>query len=136
MVRTNIDNTVCNIYCAGRVQLIQYIFHIIEIECKIQGEYLYSSDIIQQRPREKMGNSVGKVFEKIVGTKEIKILMVRLDAAGKTMILYNLKLSEVVTTIIPPNRFIVETAEYKNISFTVCDVGGQDNIRIHTILYL
>lgn len=105
-----------------------------------------------------------------------------LDAAGKTTILYKLKLGEVVTTIptigacgatrstaprsagrqrrdgwmagrrlhaagrsaaaappatvaasavVPPPRagFNVETVEYKNISFTVWDVGGQDKIR-------
>ena len=29
----------------------------------------------------------------------------------------------------PPAGFNVETVEYKNISFTVWDVGGQDKIR-------
>lgn len=54
--------------------------------------------------------------------------MVGLDAAGKTTILYKLKLGEVVTTI-PTIGFNVETVEYKNINFTVWDVGGQDKIR-------
>lgn len=54
--------------------------------------------------------------------------MVGLDAAGKTTILYKLKLGEVVTTI-PTIGFNVETVEYKNISFTVWDVGGQTKIR-------
>lgn len=54
--------------------------------------------------------------------------MVGLDAAGKTTILYKLKLGEVVTTI-PTIGFNVETVEFKNISFTVWDVGGQDKIR-------
>lgn len=54
--------------------------------------------------------------------------MVGLDAAGKTTILYKLKLGEVVTTI-PTIGFNVETVEYKNICFTVWDVGGQDKIR-------
>merc|ERR1712166_894396 len=44
--------------------------------------------------------------------------MVGLDAAGKTTILYKLKLGEIVTTI-PTIGFNVETVEYKNISFTV-----------------
>lgn len=39
-----------------------------------------------------------------------------------------MKLGEVVTTI-PTIGFNVETVEYKNISFTVWDVGGQDKIR-------
>ncbi|KAI3366307.1 hypothetical protein L3Q82_000428 [Scortum barcoo] len=51
-----------------------------------------------------------------------------LDAAGKTTILYKLKLGEIVTTI-PTIGFNVETVEYKNICFTVWDVGGQDKIR-------
>ncbi|KAJ8284434.1 hypothetical protein COCON_G00032840 [Conger conger] len=48
--------------------------------------------------------------------------------SGKTTILYKLKLGEIVTTI-PTIGFNVETVEYKNISFTVWDVGGQDKIR-------
>merc|ERR1711977_761697 len=70
----------------------------------------------------------GKVFGKLVGKKDCRILMVGLDAAGKTTILYKLKLGEIVTTI-PTIGFNVETVEYKNISFTVWDVGGQDKIR-------
>merc|ERR1711861_23734 len=69
-----------------------------------------------------------KVFGKLVGKKDCRILMVGLDAAGKTTILYKLKLGEIVTTI-PTIGFNVETVEYKNISFTVWDVGGQDKIR-------
>merc|ERR1711861_86352 len=70
----------------------------------------------------------GKVFKSLIGKKDCRILMVGLDAAGKTTILYKLKLGEIVTTI-PTIGFNVETVEYKNISFTVWDVGGQDKIR-------
>jgi ADP-ribosylation factor protein 1 len=62
------------------------------------------------------------------GKKEMRILMVGLDAAGKTTVLYKLKLGELVTTI-PTIGFNVETVQYKNINFTVWDVGGQDKIR-------
>lgn len=65
----------------------------------------------------------------MIGTKEMRILMVGLDAAGKTTILYKLKLGEVVNTI-PTIGFNVETVEYKNIAFNVWDVGGQDKIRL------
>jgi small GTP-binding protein len=75
-----------------------------------------------------MGSFFAKALEKLMGKKEMRILMVGLDAAGKTTILYKLKLGEVVTTI-PTIGFNVETVEYKNISFTVWDVGGQDKIR-------
>lgn len=60
--------------------------------------------------------------------KNYSQLSVGLDAAGKTTILYKLKLGEIVTTI-PTIGFNVETVEYKNICFTVWDVGGQDKIR-------
>ncbi|TYH38996.1 hypothetical protein ES332_D12G149100v1 [Gossypium tomentosum] len=75
-----------------------------------------------------MGLSFTKLFSRLFAKKEMRILMVGLDAAGKTTILYKLKLGEIVTTI-PTIGFNVETVEYKNISFTVWDVGGQDKIR-------
>ncbi|KAL6476664.1 hypothetical protein MHYP_G00151630 [Metynnis hypsauchen] len=75
-----------------------------------------------------MGNMFAGLFKNLFGKKEMRILMVGLDAAGKTTILYKLKLGEIVTTI-PTIGFNVETVEYKNISFTVWDVGGQDKIR-------
>jgi ADP-ribosylation factor 1/2 len=50
------------------------------------------------------------------------LFQVGLDAAGKTSILYKLKLGEVVSTI-PTLGFNVETVSYRNISFTVWDVG-------------
>ncbi|KAF8138491.1 ADP-ribosylation factor family domain containing protein [Tylopilus felleus] len=75
-----------------------------------------------------MGLSVSRLLSTLFKNKEMRILMVGLDAAGKTTILYKLKLGEIVTTI-PTIGFNVETVEYKNISFTVWDVGGQDKIR-------
>jgi len=75
-----------------------------------------------------MGLSFSSLFGALFAKKEMRILMVGLDAAGKTTILYKLKLGEIVTTI-PTIGFNVETVEYKNISFTVWDVGGQDKIR-------
>jgi len=75
-----------------------------------------------------MGLTISSLFGRLFGKKQMRILMVGLDAAGKTTILYKLKLGEIVTTI-PTIGFNVETVEYKNISFTVWDVGGQDKIR-------
>ncbi|XP_067656635.1 uncharacterized protein [Haliotis asinina] len=60
--------------------------------------------------------------------KEFRLLMHGLDAAGKTTILYTLKLGEVVTTI-PTIGFNVETVTYKNVNITAWDVGGRDKIR-------
>lgn len=46
-----------------------------------------------------MGGTFTKLFSSLFGKKEMRILMVGLDAAGKTTILYKLKLGEIVTTI-------------------------------------
>lgn len=76
-----------------------------------------------------MGMAFAKMFDKFFGKKEMRILMLGLDAAGKTTILYKLKLGEVVSSV-PTIGFNVECLEYKNIKFTVWDVGGQDKIRL------
>merc|ERR1712186_245287 len=75
-----------------------------------------------------MGLVFTKLWQRMIGAQDMRILMVGLDNAGKTTVLYKLKLGEVVTTI-PTIGFNVETVEYKHISFTVWDVGGQTKIR-------
>ncbi len=80
------------------------------------------------------------------GARDSRLLMVGLDAAGKTTILCaslrcfslfffayrgltdKFKLGEIVTTI-PTIGFNVETVQYKSINFTCWDVGGPDKIR-------
>jgi len=52
-----------------------------------------------QRKKALMGLTISKIFSSLFSNREIRILMVGLDAAGKTTILYKLKLGEVVTTI-------------------------------------
>lgn len=54
-----------------------------------------------------MGIAFSKALASLLGKKEVRILMVGLDAAGKTTILYKLKLGEIVTTI-PTIGFNVE----------------------------
>jgi len=76
-------------------------------------------------------SSITKRVSKLVwGDKTQRILMVGLDAAGKTTVLYKLNRGEeeVVTTI-PTIGFNVETLTCKNWEFTVWDVGGKDKIR-------
>lgn len=46
-----------------------------------------------------MGMTLSTIWKQWLGKKEMRILMVGLDAAGKTTILYKLKLGEIVTTI-------------------------------------
>ena len=74
-----------------------------------------------------MGLFFSRLFS-MFGEKEARILVLGLDNAGKTTILYRLQVGTVVSTITTIG-FNVETVEYKNISFTVWDVGGQDKIR-------
>jgi Arf/Sar family protein len=54
--------------------------------------------------------------------------MLGLDAAGKTTILYKLHIGEVLSTV-PTIGFNVEKVQYKNVIFTVWDVGGQEKLR-------
>mmetsp|Transcript_102404 Transcript_102404/g.294805 ORF Transcript_102404/g.294805 Transcript_102404/m.294805 type:complete len:183 (+) Transcript_102404:80-628(+) len=75
-----------------------------------------------------MGLALSRIWQRLAGKHEMRILMVGLDAAGKTTVLYRLRLGEVVTTI-PTIGFNVEVVAYKNINFTVWDIGGQDKIR-------
>ncbi|KCV72522.1 ADP-ribosylation factor 6 [Fonticula alba] len=75
-----------------------------------------------------MGSGMSRALAKMFGNKELRILMLGLDAAGKTSILYKLKLGESVQTI-PTVGFNVETVTFKNVRFNVWDVGGQDKIR-------
>lgn len=76
-----------------------------------------------------MGMFFSKVWHTLFQLKiEARILMLGLDAAGKTTILYKLKLGETAVTI-PTIGFNVETVTYKTITFTIWDVGGQKLIR-------
>lgn len=64
-----------------------------------------------------------------IGQKiEMRVVTLGLDNSGKTSILFKLKQNEFVATI-PTIGFNVETLEYKNIKFTVWDVGGQPKLR-------
>ncbi|CAN6646739.1 ADP-ribosylation factor-like protein 1 [Trichomonascus vanleenenianus] len=76
-----------------------------------------------------MGQTFGKLFSRLWGgDKEIRILILGLDGAGKTTILYKLQIGEVVSTV-PTIGFNVETLHYKNLKFNVWDLGGQTSIR-------
>ena len=76
-----------------------------------------------------MGILISTLMDRFFGAQPARIVMLGLDNAGKTTVLYKLKLGEGVTTI-PTIGFNVETVVYKNISFTVWDVGGQTKIRL------
>ena len=75
-----------------------------------------------------MGFSISKVFDRLFGKKETRILILGLDSAGKSTILYKLKLGKVVNTI-PTIGFNVETVENNNIKFTIWDLSRRGKIR-------
>ncbi|KAF7700744.1 hypothetical protein HF521_001909 [Silurus meridionalis] len=64
-----------------------------------------------------------------IGPKmEIRVVTLGLDSAGKTTILFKLKQDEFMQPI-PTIGFNVETVEYKNLKFTIWDVGGKHKLR-------
>lgn len=76
-----------------------------------------------------MGNIANRIWSTFFSmNKEAKILLLGLDGAGKTTIVYQFKLGEQVVAI-PTIGFNVEEIKYKNISFTMWDVGGQQRLR-------
>ncbi|CAA6670297.1 unnamed protein product [Spirodela intermedia] len=76
-----------------------------------------------------MGIVFGRILGSIFGNREARILVLGLDNAGKTTILYRLQMGEVVSTIQVAIGFNVETVQYNNIKFQVWDLGGQTSIR-------
>ncbi|PIN03633.1 GTP-binding ADP-ribosylation factor Arf1 [Handroanthus impetiginosus] len=71
-----------------------------------------------------MGQAFRKLFDTFFGNSEMRVVMLGLDAAGKTTILYKLHIGEVLSTV-PTIGFNVEKVQYKNVIFTVWDIGGQ-----------
>ncbi|CDJ58984.1 ADP-ribosylation factor domain-containing protein, putative [Eimeria maxima] len=62
-----------------------------------------------------MGGALSSWFPRLFGGREVRVLILGLDNAGKTTIL--------------SIGFNVETVKYKNIEFQVWDLGGQTSIR-------
>lgn len=79
-----------------------------------------------------MGLMITKLAKRIVALmdtmQDARILLVGLDGAGKTTLLYKFKIGEAVATI-PTIGFNTEEVQYKNIRFSMWDVGGQERIR-------
>jgi hypothetical protein len=82
-----------------------------------------------------MGQALRRLFDAFFSTREMRVVMLGLDAAGKTTILYRLHMGEVLSTV-PTVGFNVEKVQYKNVVFTVWDVGGQEKLRPLWKMYL
>merc|ERR1719461_1990655 len=76
-----------------------------------------------------MGSLFSRVFHSLFGGKDVRILVLGLDNAGKTTILKKISAPDSIVRTVPTIGFNVETVEYKNITFQVWDLGGQTNIR-------
>ncbi|XP_042206094.1 ADP-ribosylation factor-like protein 5B [Homarus americanus] len=74
-----------------------------------------------------MGILIAKLWS-LFGNEEHKIVMVGLDNAGKTTILYQLLMNEVVHTS-PTIGSNVEEVVWKNLHFIMWDLGGQESLR-------
>ena len=71
---------------------------------------------------------MGNIWRNLWKQQEVSVLFAGLDNAGKTTILYQLKLGEVITTI-PTIGFNVESVLKNNKRFDLWDVGGNEKIR-------
>ncbi|XP_061273150.1 ADP-ribosylation factor-like protein 14 [Bos javanicus] len=78
---------------------------------------------------------MGLLNSKKPKAKQARILLLGLDSAGKSTLLYKLKLNKDIVTI-PTVGFNVEMIELaKGVSLTVWDVGGQEKMRATWGLY-
>lgn len=76
-----------------------------------------------------MGNLISSLLDSFSASRRAKILMLGLDGAGKSTVLYKLKLNETVNTI-PTLGFNVENVQVtRHVCFTIWDLGGQKTIR-------
>ncbi|ELP85134.1 ADP-ribosylation factor, putative [Entamoeba invadens IP1] len=67
-------------------------------------------------------------FSSLFGQEEVRILILGLDAAGKTTILYRLQCGKVIPSM-PTIGFNMEVVECENVKFKVWDLGGQSSLR-------
>ena len=76
----------------------------------------------------KMGFILSKIFGDLFSNQEVRLLILGLDNAGKTTLLYQMQFGEVKVTV-PTLGFNVESVKYENINFQMWDLGGQSEIR-------
>ena len=70
-----------------------------------------------------MGTILSNAYERLFADKKMRLLMVGLDAAGKTTILYKLNIGDIINEI-PTIGMNLEILEYRNLSITAWDEGG------------
>ncbi|XP_073131106.1 ADP-ribosylation factor [Henckelia pumila] len=75
-----------------------------------------------------MGQAFGKFYDNLFGESQIRIVMHGLACGGKTTVLYKLH-TGVAPPDIPTVGFNVEEVRYRDITFTIWDMGGADRTR-------
>lgn len=75
-----------------------------------------------------MGNWLSDLLDWATGAEEASILILGLDASGKTTIINRLKTDENKVTV-PTIGFNVEHLQFGNLNFVAWDIGGQNIIR-------
>lgn len=84
-----------------------------------------------RRSSNQVSTNMGLLMTKLwqyFSNSEYKVIVVGLDNAGKTTILYHLLMDEVVHTS-PTIGSNVEEITWRNIKFIMWDIGGQDSLR-------
>jgi len=141
-----LDETVNEMFPGSKVQSYQIYFPLPEgVQCDINklvsnnGIILLKSDhsFIEEKNKMKT-EKLNELSITLQGNEEktspvieqinINILMLGIDGAGKTTFLYKTKMGETVLTE-PTIGFNMESIQFRNINFTIRDVGGQLNIR-------
>jgi small GTP-binding protein len=82
-----------------------------------------------------MGGIVSSISAWITGKKEVRVLILGLDSAGKTTLLYYLSLRPRETKIVPTIAFNIETVEVGKLRLQIWDMGGQRDLRPYWRLY-
>lgn len=76
-----------------------------------------------------MGQLFSSLWNNLFGSgRELKIVMVGLDNAGKTTVLYRMSLGQTVEAVATVGSN-VEQLKHGNLTFEVWDLGGQANLR-------
>lgn len=83
-----------------------------------------------------MGVVFSTLLSSLFGTKEVRILILGLDNAGKTTILYKLYAPDKVVRTMPTLGFNVEQVTFRGLTFSLWDLGGQTNMRPYWRCYL
>ena len=85
-----------------------------------------------------MGNTLYGIYSRIFNaiSKPCNIMIVGLDGAGKTMVLYALQMGEPIENTVPTIGFNVEEIVHGKAKIKCWDLGGQSKLRELWSLYL